>query len=269
MTEAVEDVGTNALAPEPAPVVENVETAKAPETGETENLETETPEPAPVVHGNKGKTPWYMERINEETNKRIAAEEREQAKEREAAEARSLLERMQGGDKETPRARREEPENIDALVDAKAAKLLFDRDRRAVIEAGQKEFGTEAFNDIAAILGAAGAATEDFIQDVIAVDKDGAHKILDVLAKDPERARALSNMDLRRRTAELTRISDKMTEAPKPAPVPVRSGVSKVPAPKPVIEAISDNVGEMDLTNDKLDDQTWSKMWDKKYRKKA
>ncbi len=73
-------------------------------------------------------------------------------------------------------------------------------------------------------------------------------------------------MDSRRRIAELTRLT--MTDAAKPAPAPVpRTNASKVPAPKPVIDAVSDDMGETDLANDKLDDRTWSKLWDKKYKR--
>jgi hypothetical protein len=73
-------------------------------------------------------------------------------------------------------------------------------------------------------------------------------------------------MDSRRRIAELTRMQ--MIQEAKPAPIPasiVRAGVSKVPPPKPIVEAVSDNSGDMDLHNDKLDNQTWSKLWDKRY----
>lgn len=264
MTEAVEDVGTNALAPDPAPVAENLETAAAPEVAQTEVLETE-PAPEPVKeHGNKGKTPWYMERINEETNKRREIETQLEQARRERTEAQALAERLQGGDKEAPRARTDEPD-IEALVEARASQKLFNQDCNDVAALGQASIPD--FNQKLADLRSVGVVSDDFLKDIFAVDKANAHKILDNLAQDLERANMMTRMDSRKRIAELTRMN--MAEAVKPAAPIVRSGVSKVPAPKPIVEAVTDGSGEMDLANDKLDNDTWSKLWDKKYKKRA
>ena len=86
-----------------------------------------------------------------------------------------------------------------------------------------------------------------------------------MLAADPDQALLMTRMDSRKRIAALTRIQ--MSETAKPAAPAPRANVSKVPPPKPVVDAVSDDMGETDLTNDKLDDRTWSKLWDKKYRK--
>jgi hypothetical protein len=266
-TETVEDVGTNALSPEPAPVVENLQPEPVAEIAQTETVELAAdpaPEPA-KEHGNKGKTPWYMDRINEETNKRRQIEEQLTQERREKQEAKALLERMQGGDKDQPKSRTEEPD-IDALVDARAEQKLFNQDCNTVAEAGARDIPD--FNEKLGILRSIGVVNDEFLKDIFAVDKADAHKILDRLAREPEKANLMVRMDSRRRIAELTRMN-LMTET-KPAPVPVvRAGISKVPPPKPVVDAVSDDLGEMDLRNDKLDSATWSRLFDKKYFGKA
>lgn len=266
MADNVEDVGTNALDPTPAPEVveqpaEVVAEQPAPES-------EPAPEPAPEPekpHGNKGKTPWYMERINEETNQKRLLQQQLEQERREKAEARALLERLQGGDKEPSQPARREEQDIEALVDARAEQKIFNQDCNAVAERGQLEI--EGFNEKLGVLRSIGVVNDDFLKDIFAVDKAGAHKILDRLSQEPEKANLMVRMDSRRRIAELTRMN-MTTEAPKPAPAP-RVGVSKVPAPKPVIDAVSDDVGEMDLSNDKLSDAEWSKLWNKKYMKKV
>jgi len=262
----VEDVGTNAL--DPTPALENLETAKPAETAVSENLENPaeneglTPDPAPKEHGNKGKPAWWQERINEETNKRRQVEEQLAQERREKQEAKALLERMQGGDKDQPKTRTEEPD-IDALVDARAEQKLFNEDCNAVAAAGARDIPD--FNDKLALLRTIGVVSDDFLKDIFAVDKSNAHKLMDSLAADPDRALLMTRMDSRKRIAELTRIQ--MSDTAKPAATAPRANVSRVPPPKPVVDAVSDDMGETDLTNDKLDDKTWSKLWDKKYRK--
>jgi hypothetical protein len=247
-----------------APVIEPV-ADPAPEAPVAEiPMEPPKDAPAPVK-----KTPWYMERINEETNKRRALEERAAEAERRAQEAQSLLERMQSGDKTTPQPQKTEQTDIQSLVKAEAARQRLYEDSTAVRAQGLREFSD--FNDSLQVLSALGVTNDDFVQDVLAVDKVNAHKIFDALAKDPERAISLVGMDVRRRTAELTRISDKMSEPAKPAAqavTPKPAPVSKAPAPKPVLDPASDGE-DNDLTNDKMSDAEWSAKWDAKYRKRA
>lgn len=267
MAEAVEDVGTNALEPTQAPVIEAPEVVieeAAQVTSEQATEPENQAETEPKPHHLKGKTPWYMERINEETNKRQQTEERLAQAERERTEARALLERLQGGERAPTTAHNEEPD-IDALVEARAEQKLFNADCNSVAEKGALEIPD--FNEKLGILRAIGVVNDDFLKDIFAVDKSDAHKFLDRLSQDPERAKIMTRMDSRKRIAELTRMQ--MNDTTKPAAPAARSGVSKVPPPKPVVEAISYESGEADLTNDKLDDQTWSKLWDKKYRKRA
>jgi hypothetical protein len=262
MTETTEDTGTNALAEGDSPVIDAPEAViDAPET-----VVDETPETEVKPHHNKGRTPWYMERINEETNKRRAIEDQLAQKAREAEESRALLERLQNGDKQPSNVRTETPQDEEAKIEARAALKLLQRDSATVRNAGIRAYPD--FSDSLKVLTSVGATSDDFVQDLIDTDMASAHKMIDFLAKDPDRALELVNMSSKRRVAELTRIS--MSELNKPAPVVApKVAISKVPAPKPVIDAVSDDSGETDLTNDKLDDSTWSKLWDKKYKKRA
>ena len=244
-----EVVPENALASE---VIPEPETVPEPE-----------PQPEPAhEHGNKGKVPWYMQRIHEETNKRIAAETLTAQERREKLEALALLERQPADGKPAPTAPRKDEPDFETAVEARAAQKLLLKDSTDVRLAGQKEFTD--FNDSLAILTAVGATSDEFVGDVIDTDKDTAHKLFDFLAKNPERAAQLVNMPSRRRVAELTRIS--MSEIAKPVaakeatPAAKPAPVSKVPAPKPVLEAVG-AVEEVD--EDKMSDAHWS-AWRKK-----
>lgn len=257
MAEEVEEVGTNALAPEPAPVLEAPE-AVIEETPETVAETDETADPAPKEHHLKGKTPWYMERINEETNKRRLIEEQLGQKSREAEDARAMLERLQAGDK-TVTTTKTEPQDIDALVDARAEQKLFNQDCNAVAELGARHIPD--FKAKLDVLRSIGVVNDDFLKDIFAVDKAGAHKILGNLSENEELANSMVRMDSRSRIAALTRMT--MTEKPinpLQAPTPKAAPVSKVPAPKPVVNASSgvENMDENDMS-----DEQWS-VWRKK-----
>lgn len=215
-----------------APVVENA-LSEAPETPETP-VEPETPTEEPTAeekeHGNKGKKPWYMKEIDDLRYK--AAQAREQAE-----NAQALLEKM--GTKETePKA---SDQDIDRLVEARAAARQMQRDREDLINAGNNAFGAEVFNNAAGIAATAGCVSDDFVSDVIAVDRANAHEIYMKLAEDPERAHALGRMDSRRRISELTRMADaiakeKTTKTSPLAAKPAPKQVSKAPAPPPPVE---------------------------------
>lgn len=242
----------NALAGE-VPVLE----AENPVVEETPETPAETPEDA-KQHHLKGQTPWYMKRIHEETNKREAVQQELDRTRRERAEALALLEK-QGGDKPAPQ--RDAPD-FESAVDAAAEKKLLFKNSTEVRLAGQKEFSD--FDDSLKVLTAVGATTDDFVSDIIDTDMANAHKMLDFLAKNPERAAQLVNMTSKRRVAELTRLS--MSEIAKPAaPAPKAAAVSKVPAPKPVIDPAG---GVEDVEEDKMSDEQWAS-WRKKQLAKS
>jgi hypothetical protein len=92
------DEPTGAAEPEVievAPVEPAAEVVAEAEVVEPEATAVEEkPEPAASDHGNKGKTPWYMGRINEETNRRNAEAARAAAAEAERDNYRAMLERL-------------------------------------------------------------------------------------------------------------------------------------------------------------------------------
>jgi hypothetical protein len=149
-----------------------------------------------------------------------------------------------------------------------------------VIGKGVAEYTQAQWDEKSNILAALGAATPEFVQDVIAVDPANAHRIIFALAEDPGKAADLASMNVRQRTAELTRMS--MAEQVKnppaakiepAAPAAPKTPVSKAPAPTAVTRTNAD-VGEVDPTtpegNEKMSDQQFEKWYkDKYYAKRA
>jgi hypothetical protein len=102
------------------------------------------------------------------------------------------------------------------------------------------------------------------------VDSANAHRIIFELANDPGKAADLASMNVRQRTAELTRMSmaeqaknppAAKTETPA-APAAPKTPISKAPAPTAVTRTNAD-VGEIDPTTPegdaKMTDEQWSK----------
>lgn len=233
------------------------------------------PQPEPVVteHGNKGKQPWFLGRISEETSKRTAAEERATAAERRAAEAEALAQRMQRGDQQPPIAPAQPqvipPQDLDRLVDQRANEKRFFEETSAVKNAGLQKFGAQFENDLN-ILTAVGATSNEMVADILAVDKSNAHVLLNQLANDPEKAAVLAKMDTRTRIAELTRLTMASAQpvpiapaAPKAAP----KGVSRAPAPPPPVEPSASKV--VDWRSDDVSDQDFSRGWEENAAKRA
>lgn len=199
---------------------------------------------------------WAMDRINENQNKADRLAEELAKERREKAEALALLERQQG-DREQPAPRTDNVTDIDALIDARAEQKLFVNDCNIVAAKGQNEI--PGFNDKLGLLRSIGVVNDEFLKDIFAVDKDGAHTILDSLSQDPERASLMVKMDSRRRISELTRMT--MAQIEKPAAVAAKpAAVSKVPAPRPVLEAAR---APEDKAEDDMSDAEWS-AWRKK-----
>lgn len=240
----------------------------------------EPPEPKPAPHGNAGKSPWYMREIAQTREEKRGALTRAEAAEQRAADLQAIIERMQSGTdpaiapaaKAAPSPQR--PADFEAAVRAESAKARLYEDTMTVRQAGEGAFAD--FGDSLAILNAIGVTNDDFVSDVLAVDKAGAHVILDKLAKDPEKAASLVGMDSRRRIAELTRMADAPKTEPKPAPVaepkPAAPAISRAPAPKPVVQPVAP-AAEVDPTtadgNDKMTDAQWEAWYKNKYQKRA
>lgn len=247
--------------PVAAPDVVAVDPAEAAaEPAEVEPAVAEhPPEPA-----NK-KKPWFLDRISAEAEARRQAEaDRDNYK--------ALAERLQtpksGDVPPPPVASSSSVRDFDAAVQAQAARLRFNDDCTAVGDAGFREFGA-SFNEGIAGLNAVGATSDDFLLDLYAVDKPGAHKILNLLAKDLEKAAALTKMDSRHRIAELTRMATPAptaTTEPKPPAAPPTK-VSKAPAPPPPVTPSATTI--VDWRSDKASDEEFTKGFNETMAKRA
>ena len=232
-----------------------------------------TPEPKPAPVGEVVPRKVFLDRVNEETNKRRASEQALTEANKRAADAEALAARLQQagakpGEHAAAPMRTEvqpQPQDFQAQVRIEAQRQRIYEDSVEVLNAGSGAF--KDFSDSLGILKALNVTNDDFLADLIAVDKLNAHIILDRLAKDPTRAQTLAAMDSRRRTAELTRMA--MAEQAKPAagaaPAAKPASVSRAPAPAPVLEGTQANVVDA-LTDDKASDQDFSKAWDAKYK---
>lgn len=211
-------------------------------------------------HGNKGAKPWFLARISEESERARIAEERAQA-------AEELAQRLQRNpaDPAAPPA----PARTDADVEARAQQIVAQRQIGNVISEGVATF--EDWDDRAAILGSAGAASPEFVMDVIGVDHKNAHKILHQLADNPAEAARIAKMDTRNRIAALVRISmtasgsTEQPAPPKPA-VPPKT-ISRAPPPPPAIDPGSAQA--VDWRSDKVSDADFSKGWEENAAKRA
>jgi hypothetical protein len=263
------------VAPEPdviEPVAEVVHEPVAEILPEPEPVVEPKPEP---LHGNKGQTPWFQRVIAEVRQEKQQERTSREAAEQRVADLQAIIERMQADPNAAPPAKPAEraapASDFQAAVKAQAAKDRLYEDTMTVRSAGEGEFPD--FNQSLGILTAIGATSDDFVSDVLAVDKSGAHKILDKLAKDPEKAASLVGMDSRRRIAELTRMADAPKTEVKPAvEAPKPAAVSRAPTPAPRLAPLA-AAPDVDPTtpegNDKLDGEAWNKWYQSKYMKRA
>jgi hypothetical protein len=260
-------------APEPD-AIEPVAEAVAEPIAEIQPEPELQPEPV-VTHEDSApkKTPWFQRVIAEVREEKSQERTLREAAERRASDLQAILERMQGGEKapEAKPAAVAPAQNFDAAVKAEAAKQRLYDDTVAVRSAGEHAF--KDFGETLQILNAVGATNDEFVSDLLAVDKAGAHKILDKLAKDPEKAASLVGMDSRRRIAELTRMADAPNVDVKPAAEAAKpAAISRAPTPKPAIAPLAAGP-EVDPTtpdgNEKMDDKAWEAWYKSKYLKRA
>lgn len=237
------DPGTTALAA-PAPI-------EAP------------PEPDAAHDGNGGKKPWFLSRIAEESAQKQQALDRAAAFEKRALEAEALAQRLANKEpvRTDPGALRAPAEDRQAEIRQEAARQRLYEDSLEVKTRGISQYGA-AFTETLSILNAVGATSDDFISDVLAAaDKTTAHVLLDKIAKDPDKALSLAQMNSRQRTAELVRMSVAATpkaEPAEPAKAPAAAAppkqVSKAPAPAPKIDAGATKV-KSDYGDEMSDDE--------------
>jgi len=245
------DAGTGAGAS--ADTAAAAATAEAAAAAAAQVAEAATAAAAEEAAKAAAKKPWYLDRISQESGKAQQAQARADAAERRAAEAEALATRLQAnGDAAKPVADGQQPratQDNDAAVLAKAEQLRFFEDTVEVKNRGLSEYGA-AFTDTLNVLNAVGAASNDFVADVMAVNKAEAHKIFKQIADNPEKAVMLASMSSRQRIAELTRMTiaaqtkepdPAAAEAAKAAAAAAATGVpaarvSKAPAPAPRID---------------------------------
>ena len=212
------------------------------------------PEPTPAPTGEPPK--WALQRIQEEASARRAAEAR-------AAAAEAMLARANpAAPASAPQPPQpQNPQPLPAAVHAQAEQIVLDQAREDIMNAGSAEFGAARMNEIASIARACNATGNDFIADLVALNRGEAHKTLALLAKEPAELTRLANMNSRQRIAELAKMSVR-NAAPAPAPAPAADpapakpaapapkGISKAPPPAPPIAP----TGTREVTDWRSDD---------------
>jgi hypothetical protein len=144
----------------------------------------------------------------------------------------------------------------------------MDQARQQIIKDGYAAFTGPKFDEMANILGAVGCVNDEFIADVLAVDRPNAHKTLAALAAEPETAARLASLDSRSRIAELTRITmAKAAVVEPPVPKPAPKVVSKAPAPAPVVEPSASKV--VDWRQDDASDEEFTRGFEETMKKRS
>jgi hypothetical protein len=208
---------------------------------------------------------WMLDRIAEAQRNEATARQATEAASRRATEAEALAARLQKGD-QAPTPQPQPPDT--ALVNQAAQKILMDQARQQIIKDGYAAFTGPKFDEMANILGAVGCVNDEFIADVLAVDRPNAHKTLAALAAEPETAARLASLDSRSRIAELTRITmAKAAVVEPPAPKPAPKVVSKAPAPAPVVEPSASKV--IDWRQDESSEDDFTKGFEEMMKKRS
>lgn len=208
---------------------------------------------------------WMLDRIAEAQRNEATARQATEAASRRATEAEALAARLQKGD-QAPTPQPQPPDT--ALVNQAAQKILMDQARQQIIKDGYAAFTGPKFDEMANILGAVGCVNDEFVADVLAVDRPNAHKTLATLAAEPETAARLASLDSRSRIAELTRITmAKAAVVEPPVPKPAPKVVSKAPAPAPVVEPSASKV--IDWRADETSDEDFTKGFEETMLKRS
>ena len=251
----------------PPPVIEAVDPPSNVQPSEPVDAVDPAPTPAPT------RPAWYMKRIAEESAAKQTERTAREAAERRAADAEAMLERLRA---QQPAAaqpspihpRADDPQARQAEIAREAAKQRLYEDSAEVRNRGMAQFG-EAFTQALRVLNMAGATNDDFVADVLAVDKANAHVILERMAREPEKAEYLAAMSSRQRIAELTRMSIATPAADKAPPVTAK-GISKAPAPAPRVEPSASNVVDwrVDTASDEDFTRGFHEMMNKRSRRR-
>jgi hypothetical protein len=236
----------------------------------------EQPAPPPVEPPKPPK--WMLDRITETTAKKQEAERRAEAAERRAAEAEALAQRLQTNpNPPSPEGRPNINQTPLPPVDMNLVRQVANAERMAeartdIIQKGYTEYGGAKFDETARVLQATGCVTDDFIADVLAVDRANAHKLLSKIATDGENAVRLAQLDSRTRVTELTRMTmaQASTEtapvaAPKAPATPTK--VSRAPAPPPPIEPSASKT--IDWRSDEASDEEFTRGFEETMKKRS
>lgn len=257
------ELTTPPIEPEPTPPVDPPQPEPIAADPPLEPAPDSQPEP-PKEHGNKGKSPWFLERIAQESARARAAEEA-------AADLRERLARAETNPGNPPSPAPQPPQrgtpDFNAAVQAEASRQRLYADTVDVKAAGIRQFGS-TFNEALNTLNAVGATSDDFVSDIMAVDKANAHVLLTKLAADPDQASVLVGMNSKQRIAELTRLSMAATTPPAdPAPKPpAPKTVSRAPAPPPPVQASAKTVKDWRNADD---DEEWNKGFDENQKARS
>ena len=210
---------------------------------------------------------WMLDRISEETRKRQAAEQATETERKGRTDAEALAARLQQNPNAQPAARAE-PQVDMALVNQVANQQRMAEARQQIIRDGYAAFGGAKFDEAANILGAVGCVNDEFIADVLAVDRTNAHKTLAALAAEPETAARLANLDSRSRIAELTRMTmAKAAPVVEPVVKVVPKVVSKAPPPAPIVEPNASKT--VDGYADEASDEQFTKQFNTRMKERA
>jgi hypothetical protein len=231
------------------------------------------PAPEPVVAPEPPrKDHWALKRISEESEKARQAQERAAAAERRAAEAEALAERLRATTTPSSTPAPVAPHQTgdrQAEIRAEAARQRYLEDIGEVRSKAIAELGGHGFGEMLNVLNATGV-NDDFLADVLAVDKSNAHLLLDKIAKDPERAVSLAAMNSRQRMAELFRMASSSDKGNPPAPSsalapPRRVSAAPTPAPRVTASAVPPaKDGYADDATDAEFDAQFRERWDKR-----
>jgi hypothetical protein len=209
---------------------------------------------------------WMLDRIAEAQRNEATARQATEVEKRRATEAEALAARLQKG--ETALVQQPPQQADPVLVNQAAQKILMDQARQQIIKDGYAAFTGPRFDEMANILGAVGCVNDEFIADVLAVDRPNAHKTLAALAAEPETAARLASLDSRSRIAELTRITmAKAAVIEPPAPKPAPKVVSKAPPPPPVVEPSASKV--IDWRADETSDEDFTRGFEETMKKRS
>ncbi len=221
---------TDAPDNDPAPPEEEPKPAEAsPEQQPEPQADQQAPkDDAPKNHASR-RFAAIMERARLETQRADEAEARAKRLEE------LLAARNGGGDGEDKPASGQQLTREQILAEARrivAEERLAER-RNTIVQAGVKEFGTDAWNEKSAVLHAMGALDRpDFMEALL--DQDDAHQLIATLADDPDQLQAILAKRPASMAAAIGRLAAEMNaQTPKPE-------ISKAPAPiKPLTTARS------------------------------